>query len=155
MPSDADRSSHRVEHGDVFIFATDGVWDNLSSQQVLKVVSHHMREHCAWRTGQRGARVRRDLRLLTDPTGDVVDQGILQATLATAITQEAKAASKNRMRNGPFAEAMHQHFPGENFRGGKADDICVVVLIVVEDQPPHKKSVGAVNPVASRGLRDE
>ena len=53
-PRDADAYAHAVAHGDVLVLATDGVWDNLSVQDVLRAVC---REPCCWR-GARGARAR-------------------------------------------------------------------------------------------------
>lgn len=34
-PGDASVTSHQLRHGDVLVFATDGVWDNLSPTEVL------------------------------------------------------------------------------------------------------------------------
>ncbi|KAI4155254.1 MAG: hypothetical protein LQ340_001107, partial [Diploschistes diacapsis] len=36
MPGDATVSHHDVRHGDVFVFGSDGVWDNLSPADVLR-----------------------------------------------------------------------------------------------------------------------
>ena len=48
MPEEADVTKHLLRHGDVLIFATDGVWDNLTHQDVLKVVSKFMFSLQAW-----------------------------------------------------------------------------------------------------------
>jgi len=57
----------------------------------------------------------------------------LSAVLASAITQEAKEASLDRKRDGPFAKEVQKRYPGENWTGGKADDICTVVAVVVKN----------------------
>ena len=38
FPKDANVSQHSLRHGDVLVFASDGVWDNLSSQDILRIV---------------------------------------------------------------------------------------------------------------------
>ena len=58
----------------------------------------------------------------------------LQSKLATNIVSEAKSASLDTRRDGPFAKEVQRHYPGENYRGGKVDDICVVVAVVVEEK---------------------
>ena len=58
----------------------------------------------------------------------------LQSQLAINIVSEAKSASEDRRRDGPFAREVQRHYPGENYRGGKVDDICVVVAVVVEEK---------------------
>ena len=58
----------------------------------------------------------------------------LQSQLASHIVSEAKSASLDTRRDGPFAREVQRHYPGENYRGGKVDDICVVVAVVVEEK---------------------
>lgn len=65
--------------------------------------------------------------------GEMMEVRCLSAVLATAITHEAKAASLDRKRNGPFAREVQKHYPQENWTGGKADDICTIVVVVVEN----------------------
>jgi len=57
----------------------------------------------------------------------------LQSALAVGIAGEAKAASVSLRRDGPFAREVQRRYPEEDWRGGKADDICVVVVVVVEE----------------------
>lgn len=131
FPRDASVTSHVVRHGDVLIFATDGVWDNLSSSQVLRTVSEHMAESQAWQTGDKGTRVGKALEALTEE-GVVPYKEHLQTRLAKVIARKAKAVSEDPRRDGPFAKEVQRFYPHEDYRGGKVDDICVVVAIVVE-----------------------
>ncbi|KAI4118251.1 MAG: hypothetical protein LQ345_001670 [Seirophora villosa] len=132
FPRDASVTSHEVRHGDVLIFATDGVWDNLSSSQLLKIVSEDMSTLNAWQTGGKGTIVGNDLEALTKegviPSKEDIS---LQTRLAKVIARKAKAASQDRRRDGPFAKEVQKFYPHENFHGGKVDDICVVVAVVV------------------------
>lgn len=136
-PQDASITTHRLRHGDVLVFATDGVWDNVSSQDILKTVSRYMTAFKGWEAGTNGMVVGDQLDAVTE-VGSIRTQtyGTLQSLLAIAITAEAKTASVNAKRDGPFAKEVHKHYPEENYHGGKVDDICVLVVIAVEDSTP-------------------
>lgn len=131
-PRDASITSHQVRHGDVLVFATDGVWDNLSVVDLLKIVSRQMQRLQAWVVGENGVGVGDALSSLTKSSG-IDDLGPLPTVLAMSITAEANSASMNTKVDGPFAREVHRHFPNESYRGGKVDDICVVVAVVVKE----------------------
>ncbi|KAL8853017.1 MAG: hypothetical protein Q9221_002165 [Calogaya cf. arnoldii] len=133
FPRDASVTSHDVRHGDVLMFATDGVWDNLSSNELLRIVSRYMTGFQAWQGSEKGTTVGKELGALTTEGGIPKEkENTLQTLLAVAITGEAKAASQNSRRDGPFAKEVHKFYPHEDFHGGKVDDICVVVAVVVD-----------------------
>jgi protein phosphatase PTC7 len=136
MPKDANVTKHSLRHGDVLVFATDGVWDNMSSQDILKVVSRLMVGSHAWKHTDEGIQVGDRLSAFTTtgvPSSDLGPTSSLQSYLAIGIAGEAKAASVNTKVDGPFAKEVHKYFPEEDWRGGKVDDICVVVAIVTEE----------------------
>ena len=138
-PNDASVTSHQLRHGDVLVFATDGVWDNLSSLDLLKIVSRHMTSFQAWEAGEKGLAVSKNIHALTKKGGIPKEyEDSLQADLAVAITGEAKLASLNAKADGPFAKEVQKYYPHEDFHGGKVDDICVVVAIVVNDKEVQK-----------------
>ena len=126
----------------MLIFATDGVWDNLSQLELLKIVSKTMTDAQAWvlTEDQNGISVSESLNDLTTneiKSGNEIKKRVhlqLQSQLAINIVSEAKSASEDRRRDGPFAREVQRHYPGENYRGGKVDDICVVVAVVVEEE---------------------
>ncbi|KAL8772279.1 MAG: hypothetical protein Q9209_002491 [Squamulea sp. 1 TL-2023] len=133
FPRDASVTDHEVRHGDVLVFATDGVWDNLSSNELLQIVSRYMTGFQAWQASDQGTVIGKELGQLTEEGGIPKEkENSLQTLLAVAITGEAKAASQNPRRDGPFAKEVHKFYPHEDFHGGKVDDICVVVAIVVD-----------------------
>ena len=134
-PKDANITNHQVKHGDILVFATDGVWDNLSSADLLKLMSHHMTRVDAWRSSQNGLIASSQLKQLTESAGIAKEQGnSIQAILAVAIASTAKMASTNTKVDGPFAKEVRKYYPHENYHGGKVDDICVVVAVVVDEQ---------------------
>ena len=58
----------------------------------------------------------------------------LQTSLAVGIAGEAKVASEDVGRDGPFAKEIRKRYPDEEWRGGKVDDICVVVAVVLGER---------------------
>jgi protein phosphatase PTC7 len=136
MPEEANVTKHLLRHGDVLIFATDGVWDNLTHQDVLKVVSRFMFSFQAWDHTEEGIQVGERLAALTMPGTPASESGgvsSLQSILASGIVKEAEAASVNKHVDGPYVIEVNRLFPTANRRGGKVDDICVIVAIVVEE----------------------
>jgi protein phosphatase PTC7 len=133
LPKESSVTHHRVRHGDVLVFATDGVWDNLSPQDVLGVVSRNMLDLGAWVEKEGAVEVGPLLSQLTQArSAQKANSSSLQARIATAIAKEAKETSNNTRRDGPFAKEVQKYYPGENWHGGKPDDIAAVVAIVVE-----------------------
>jgi protein phosphatase PTC7 len=135
-PSRADTADHMLRHGDVLVLATDGLWDNLDAQDVLKIASGIMRKSGAWELspsdGGYGVSERVHSLIKRQDVSSSELQGTLQATLAAAIVGEAKSASQNQKRDGPFAKALRAEYPGENWSGGKVDDIAVLVVVSVD-----------------------
>lgn len=139
LPSDAALSTQQLSHGDILVFATDGVWDNLSPEDALKIVSRLMIQLQAWEIPEKGSvGLTSNFSLLVKeavmkiPSKNVTISG-LSTLLAAAITHEAKEASLNQKRDGPFAKEVQKAYPEENWRGGKPDDICTVVAVVTKD----------------------
>jgi protein phosphatase PTC7 len=136
FPKDANASLHSLRHGDVLVFASDGVWDNLSRHDILKIVSKLMIGARAWIHTENGISVGAEMSkfVMTDDAKSGAEEiPSLQSFLALGITSEAKAASTNTKKDGPFAREVQREYPHENWRGGKVDDICVVVAIVCEE----------------------
>ena len=133
-PRDAEVLTHQVQAGDILVFATDGVWDNLSSLDVLRVVQRHMVTFQIWKRDDAKGSVDSHALQKCTREGGVPKQyeNSLQAMIAMAVAGEAKATSVDKSRDGPFAMASQRHFPGNGWYGGKPDDICVVVAIVVK-----------------------
>jgi len=138
MPKDASVTRHELKHGDILILATDGVWDNLAAQEILKTASEVMLTFGAWEQHPTdGTIVGKGLRQLARIGQGKIDaeesQPPLQTFLAAELAAAAKSASLNTKRDGPFAREVHRYYPDEDWRGGKVDDICVVVVIVCEE----------------------
>ena len=57
----------------------------------------------------------------------------LSSIIARAIVAEARKAAYDTRRDSPFARQARLEEPGERWTGGKIDDICVVVGVVIQD----------------------
>lgn len=135
-PDRADVADDQLQNGDVVILATDGAWDNLSSQDILTIVSQKMREAQAWDNPQgKGIMVTDQISSAVRPDpADKSKRWTLQSAIASHIVGEAKIASHDRKRDGPFAKAVQKEYPMDRWHGGKVDDITVLVLIAVENK---------------------
>ncbi|KAI0008906.1 protein serine/threonine phosphatase 2C [Xylariaceae sp. FL0662B] len=133
-PKDADVTQHYLQHGDILVFASDGVWDNLFNQDILRLVSRLMTGIGAWKSGDGGIQVADNLNRYTQIKDSPQKSISLQSALAIEIAGAAKMASTNQRVNGPFAKEVHKYYPLENWQGGKVDDICVIVVVVSEDE---------------------
>ncbi|KAJ6006597.1 hypothetical protein N7451_004541 [Penicillium sp. IBT 35674x] len=167
FPRDASVTNIQVQHGDVLILATDGVFDNLNNQDILKLVSSRMILTGAWTaTADYGVAVSDKLQELTVPGGlasafpppsapSKAQHGLkeekesspapettltLQSLLAASIANEAKVASVDFRRDGPFAKEAQRYYPGDYYRGGKVDDICALVLVAIDESIVGKGS---------------
>jgi protein phosphatase PTC7 len=130
-PKDMDLYRHPVAHGDIFLLATDGVWDNLFNEDLLKIVSHEMMKEGAWIVPQSGQSETVG-KLLAGAESEKNDQS-LSSKIARAVVSEARKAAYDTRRDSPFAKEARIEEPGARWTGGKIDDICVVVGVVIQD----------------------
>lgn len=153
FPRDAAVTNLHMQHGDVLLLATDGVFDNLNNQDILKLVTSRMVLTGAWTaTGSTGIKPSDDLDHLTGPEGLAAlapppspsasekppkkqdgQSYTLQSLIAATIAGEAKMASLDFRRDGPFAKEAQRYYPGDWYRGGKVDDIAVVAVVAVDE----------------------
>lgn len=149
-PAHADVQNHKLKHGDVVIFATDGVWDNLSAQDTLQIVQRVMEDGGYWFKSHNfaGAETMVNETLIRSlPRAIEVNaqEPYLPGQLAAAIMREAKVAGLDRRREGPFAKEVKRHYPQEGWEGGKPDDIAVVVCLAVQEE-----TTGAASPIKAK-----
>jgi len=137
-PSASDITHHNLRHGDIALFASDGLWDNLSAMEVLKIVSSVMEKQGHWKASAKAespeTAVNDDSLRALQPTRPEEADKDLAGHLAYAVMREAKLLSHDQKRDGPFAKEVHKAFPGEPYHGGKVDDICVVVCVAIQDK---------------------
>lgn len=97
-PNVAIMESHDVQDKDLIIVASDGLWDNLYDEQILKVINEQINEY-----------------------GKIKDCSALASTLAYL----AEKQSLDVNYESPFAKRAKSM--GIEYFGGKEDDITIVV----------------------------
>ncbi|KAG9651177.1 protein serine/threonine phosphatase 2C, partial [Aureobasidium melanogenum] len=135
-PAQSDVTNHSLHHGELVIFATDGVLDNLSGMDILNIVQPIMEKHGYWAAASKEAIVKADK--LRDPK-EVENLSKLPSEIAYSIMRNAKIAGLDTRRDGPFAKEVHKYFPNEEYHGGKPDDIAVIVALAIQDGAPKAK----------------
>jgi protein phosphatase PTC7 len=140
-PAQSDVTNHTLHHGELVVFATDGVWDNLSAMDIVNIVHPIMEKRGYWSAHHRGDSQEESLvkvDRLRDPK-QAESLSTLPSELAYAIMWNAKIAGLDTRRDGPFAKEVHKFFPNERYHGGKPDDIAVIVALAIQDGPPKAK----------------
>ena len=98
-PEKAEANAHKVEHGDILVVGSDGLWDNLHRGKIVDLVRGFTRGE---------------------------NHQIKDATLiAECLAKEAEKQSYLQHYMSPFAEGARAH--GYAYSGGKPDDITVIV----------------------------
>uniref|UniRef100_A0A7S3CUS5 Protein phosphatase n=1 Tax=Strombidium rassoulzadegani TaxID=1082188 RepID=A0A7S3CUS5_9SPIT len=97
-PMNGESNAHNVANGDILIVGSDGLWDNLHKSSVLDIVNPFLK------------------------AGPKIENPTLVAEL---IAQEAERQSYLQNSMSPFAQSAKEH--NYHYRGGKPDDITVVV----------------------------
>lgn len=104
-PNEADIQTHDVKLNDIFVLGSDGLFDNLFEVDIIDVIRPFIKTQDT----------------LLDPE-----------LVAEMITERANQLSKNQTYQSPFAKEAYKHF--YDYRGGKEDDITVIVAQVVENK---------------------
>lgn len=126
MPHDAHQYELQMHPGDIVIAGTDGLFDNLSCEDIKSELEKHM-----------------SLLSIKDSINLSNDQKILKK-IASHIATTAYLVSKDHRVTTPFGINAAKH--GFRHEGGKNDDITVVVSVVANcdtidlDNPAGKES---------------
>jgi len=126
-PLDADQYILDCLPGDLIVMATDGMYDNVSPEEVCDILSNL------------------DFKTEIDDVCNDIDE-VLGKT-AHVLALEASEAQADRERMTPFAVSARAH--GFNFAGGKPDDITIVVSLV------QKETVTTISPKPETSINDE
>ncbi|KAK7208276.1 phosphatase 2C-like domain-containing protein [Myxozyma melibiosi] len=119
-PSDASLSTHKLKHGDVVVFVTDGILDNLAPQDCLRIVNEEMVINGNWIVDRRSGDIHAN-------ASDKQYTGV--ESLAKRIVGAAFKASIDPKTDGPFAKEAQRQVK-VLYKGGKPDDITAVVMFV-------------------------
>ena len=121
VPSQADLFETRLQDGDMLICATDGFGDNVFPNETEILLGRIRANEAKLRkqdsedsAGHAGARA-------------LADQKLTQHA-ADSLVNYAKLCSEKEDKKSPFEVEAAKH--GLRYRGGKVDDICVIVALV-------------------------
>lgn len=115
-PSDATLSTHTLQHGDVVVFATDGLVDNLFAHEILSIVTDTMVRMSSWNYNSSGE---------IEPSDEMAGA----SELASALVKHAALYSMDTQRQTPFTQELKRNVNLTAY-GGKPDDVTVVCLLV-------------------------
>jgi protein phosphatase PTC7 len=101
-PSTGEVLSHEVQHRDILIVASDGLWDNLFNVKIIDLI-----------------------RPFVSSSDELVDPSLV----AEVIAKEAERYSNMQDYLSPFGKNAREH--RYNYEGGKPDDITVVVAQIL------------------------
>ena len=113
-PSDAEVDRIDVEDGDVMVVGTDGLFDNLSLEEIARICSDD------------AANADSAVSAPFPPSPASPASAASVDALARRLCEAAHAASRDPVRDTPFSRNCRQH--GKHHKGGKVDDISVVVV---------------------------
>ncbi|KTW29343.1 hypothetical protein T552_01298 [Pneumocystis carinii B80] len=117
---DADIYNHDLKHGDVILFATDGVLDNLFFENIQTIITETLINAGIWlKSGQN----------ISPYIGEISkDQLLLATQVSKHIVTFAKKNAQNTKIDTPFSNEARKH--RFFYQGGKPDDITALVLMV-------------------------
>ena len=114
LPYNADKFEHKVEGGDLLIFASDGLWDNLDDNQIIKQI------HICHGSGEQEHKMKKEGEV--NASYPHVDETL---EMAKCIAHSAHFFSMQKGYESPFAKGAAKE--GKLYMGGKEDDITVMV----------------------------
>ncbi|KAI9189651.1 Protein phosphatase 2C 7 [Blastocladiella emersonii ATCC 22665] len=116
-PADAQVAEHQLHAGDVVIVATDGLFDNAFTSDIVYTVQRELTAHHPhWPATTSAGR----------------DELAARVTrLARALAIQGREYAMNHRRQSPFARAASS-LSGRVYSGGKLDDVTVVTAVVVD-----------------------
>jgi len=118
----------KLRDGDIVIAYTDGLSDNVFPAEMISICSLVARQHAV------SAAPFQHHPASTDPVGEQLLQDStedqLVQTISERIVDYARLCMANKKRTSPFERAAARE--GMHFRGGKVDDVTVLVALVRE-----------------------
>ncbi|KAI9295754.1 protein serine/threonine phosphatase 2C, partial [Neoconidiobolus thromboides FSU 785] len=116
QPKDGLLAKIQLEHGDLIVFGTDGLFDNLFLNDIEMEIKVNEPDNL----NQLLLASKKNQDLLKGYTNKV----------AGSLVKKARLRAKDKNKDSPFSKEAEKH--GYRFKGGKMDDITVVVALVTK-----------------------
>lgn len=130
-PRDAVTSSFQLRQGDVVVLATDGFWDNVGTGEALQMVTDAMVRQQVW---ARLPATTTDKQEFT-PSLHSHLSATAAGALAAQLVKAARTAALDPNKVTPFALEVQREMRIQ-YKGGKPDDITILVIYVSQKLPP-------------------
>lgn len=122
-PHDAEDEQFCAEEGDVIILGTDGLWDNMYNEDIIKVLKDDINNI---KESKAEVKTREQYLAWEKETNEVL------SGLSYQLTQQAKKYSQDWYRESPFSKKFNN--AGQYYSGGKIDDITLILMYVTYDR---------------------
>jgi len=122
-PHDAEDEQFCAEEGDVIILGTDGLWDNMYNEDIIKVLKDDVNNI---KESKAEVKTREQYLAWEKETNEVL------SGLSYQLTQQAKKYSQDWYRESPFSKKFNS--AGQYYSGGKIDDITIILMYVTYDR---------------------
>jgi len=141
-----DALSARAKVGDVCVLGTDGLWDNVSDELVTRIVTSQIpliwaaaaRQNCLWEPEKPREEVLKRLAAMDASSSRAPVAEVLEDLAHILVDCACQIYSDPTTKVTPFS--MEANKAGYAYKGGKPDDVSVVVGLVVPDDaelPPQ------------------
>lgn len=134
QPSDADAYQFKCQKGDIVILASDGVFDNLYTHEIVKIISTYLakeQKELEQTLGYNHLRSGSVINCLDSFDAKDIAKKLAMKALKTSLSTDCTSPFGEKVNN-----LLKSSSPGEikigvsEWKGGKQDDISVVVGIV-------------------------
>jgi serine/threonine protein phosphatase PrpC len=127
-PHDAYDDQFTAEEGDVIVLGTDGLWDNMYNEDIIKILKDDINniKEC-----KAEVKNREEYLEWEKNTNEVL------SGLSFQLTQQAKKYSQDWYRESPFSKKFVS--TGQYYSGGKIDDITIILMYVTYDRYSSSK----------------
>ncbi|GAK62556.1 protein serine/threonine phosphatase 2C [Moesziomyces antarcticus] len=122
-PKDAAAWECTLQHGDLIIVGTDGLFDNVDAKIEIPQFAKFIKEkhHASYAARHAGA---------DKPTDSLQEDREFVQVLATNLVEYAKICQNSTTKQSPFEREAARY--GIHFPGGKIDDVAIVCCLVIE-----------------------
>ncbi|KTW26849.1 type 2C protein phosphatase PTC7 [Pneumocystis jirovecii RU7] len=119
---DADEYNMYMKHGDLVVFATDGVLDNLFFKKIENIVTETLVEAKIW--------VKQGKEIVPTKEKITKEQLLSGMDISRQLVTSAKKVASDTEIDTPFAQEAKKH--NYYYKGGKPDDAVALILLVLE-----------------------
>ncbi|KAG9402540.1 hypothetical protein AC1031_007150 [Aphanomyces cochlioides] len=129
LPNNAFVTTHSLQHGDIVIVGSDGLFDNVFDEEILAEAEKYMNDVFEAHQEYKAQLEHGDD--ITKPLPKDVQASVKKAMedLSFALTDMANKFAHDSTRESPFSKLAREGY-GYRFSGGKVDDTTVVAVYI-------------------------